>query len=116
MEYGQRNEVVGASDRALTLRIDGREETVPWSIVTGVSAGRAKLDRISEHWVLVLALDTVLRGEERAFIVGEIEPVWVSLTASLPLALPDVAPFEVWGAEVVTGSAPIELYQRSASL
>ena len=112
MKHGQRNEILSATNNSLTLRIDGREEIVPWSIVTGVSAGRAKLDRVSEHWVLVLAFEAELQGQARLFIVGEIEPAWVPLTTNLHIALPDIEPFEVWGAKLINASAPMELYQR----
>ncbi|WBO24471.1 hypothetical protein [Sphingomonas abietis] len=90
----------------------GRETMVSWAAVTGISAGRARPDLTSEHWILVLALEMQLPDREHLFVVGEIEPAWIPLTTNLHVALPEVAPFEVWGAAIITASAPIELYQR----
>ena len=50
------NTIKDASEQGLILVIEGRETSVPWSTVTGVSAGRAKLHRKSETWILLLCL------------------------------------------------------------
>ena len=109
----QRNEIVDATERGLSLQIDGREEAASWSAVTGVSAGRAKLDRNSDRWVFVLASEIELGGEEHLFIVGEIEPVWLLLTAILHTALPNIDAFDAWGTALATASASLELYTRT---
>ena len=116
MEHGQRNAIISATGDALTLRIEGREKVAPWSIVTGVSAGMAKLDRTSDRTVLVLAFEAELSGREYLFIVGEIEPAWISVTSNLHIGLPEVAPFEIWAAEVLTTPAPLELYERLSGI
>ena len=72
MEHGQRNKIIGATERGLTVRIAGRETMVPWSTVTGISAGQARPDPISEHWILVLALEMQLPDREHLSIVSEI--------------------------------------------
>ena len=95
----QRNEIVDATERGLSLQIDGREEAASWSAVTGVSAGRAKLDHNSDRWIFVLAI--------------EIEPVWLPLTAILHTALPNIDAFDAWGTELATASASLELYTRT---
>lgn len=115
MTLGKRNTITGATERGLVLEIEGREEAVPWSMVTGISAGRAKLTRNSDRWILVLAVEVTLNGTERVFIVGETEPAWLLLTAVMHIALPEILPFEIWGAELVAATAPIELYQRAES-
>ncbi|WBO23858.1 hypothetical protein [Sphingomonas abietis] len=112
MEHELRNRIIGATDRGLTIRVAGRETMVSWETVTGISAGRARPDRTSEHRILVLALEVRLSNREHLFLVGEIDPAWIPLTTNLHVALPEVAPFEVWGAAITTASAPIELYQR----
>ena len=109
----QRNEIVDATERGLSLQIDGREEAASWSAVTGVSAGRAKLDRNSDRWVFVLASEIELGGEEHLFIVGEIEPVWLLLTAILHTSLPNIDAFDAWGTALAKASAPLELYTRT---
>ena len=111
-----RNTIKGATAQGLVLVIEGREEPVPWSAVTGVSAGRAKLHRNSETWILLLAFEMEWNGRARLLLVGEVEPAWLPLTAILHVALPEITPFEVWGAELVTATAPIELYQRAGKL
>lgn len=116
IEEGRRNEIVGATDRTLTLRVKGREVMAFWSTVTGVSAGIGKLYRRGDRWILVLAIDVRLPDQEHLLIVGEIEPAWVPLTTNLHIAPPDVAPFEVWGAQLIAAPAPILLYQRGAQL
>ena len=106
-----RNEVVGATERGLTLRIGDRGEVVPWSAVTGVSAARIRRDRNNDQWILVLAFE-VEGGFEHIVLLAETEPAWVSVTAFLPGALPGIAPFDVWGVELLTASAPLELFQK----
>lgn len=108
-----RNTIKDASEQELILVIEGCETSVPWSVVTGVSAGRAKLHRNSETWILLLAFEIEWDGRDRLLLVSEVEPAWLPLTAILHVALPEIAPFEVWGAELVTATAPIELYQRA---
>ena len=53
MTLGERNTITGATERGPVLEIEGREEAVPLSMVTGISAGRAKLTRNSDRWILV---------------------------------------------------------------
>ena len=108
-----RNEVVAATERTLTLRMGDGERVVPWSAVTGVTAARVRLDRSSDQWVLMLALEMEMGGDGYVLLVAETEPAWVAVTMVLPNALPSIAPFEAWGVEVLTASVPIELYQRA---
>lgn len=108
-----RNEIVGATESTLTIQVGDCEQVVPWSAVTGVSAARVRLNRNSDQWVLMLALEMESGGNGHLLLVAEIEPAWVAVTTVLPNALPGIAPFEVWGVEVLTASAPIELYQRA---
>lgn len=105
-----RNEVVGATERGLTLRIGDRDEVAPWSAVTGVSAARIRRDRNNDQWILVLAFEVEMGGYEHILLLAETEPGWVAATAVLPRALPGIAPFDVWGVEVLTASAPLELF------
>ena len=111
-----RNEVVAATERTLTLRMGDGERVVPWSAVTGVTAARVRLDRSSDQWVLMLALEMEMGGDGYVLLVAETEPAWVAVTMVLPNALPSIAPFEAWGVEVLTASVPIELYQRAKGL
>jgi len=111
-----RNEVVGATERGLTLRIGNRDEVAPWSAVTGVSAARIRRDRNNDQWILVLAFELEMGGYEHILLLAETEPGWVAATAVLPGALPGIAPFDVWGVEVLTASAPLELFQRAERL
>ena len=111
-----RNEVVGATERTLTLRMGDGERVAPWSAVTGVSAARIRLGQNSDQWILVLALEMEMGGDDYLILVAETEPAWVSVTTVLPNALPSIAPFEVWGIEILTASAPIELYRRARGL
>lgn len=108
-----RNEIIDVSERGLTLHIDGHEKPAPWSAITGVSAGRAKVNHNSDRWIFVLAIEIELRGEERLFIVGEIEPMWLSLTGILPSVLPRMESYDVWGVTLAGASSPLELYTRA---
>lgn len=111
-----RNEVVGATERELTLRIGDREHGAPWSAVTGVSAVRARLSHNSDQWALVLAFEMETAGYEQLLLLAETEPAWVAVTTLLPKVLPGIAPFEVWGVELLTASEPMELYKRAERL
>ena len=108
----RRNEIISATESELRLLVNGRTQIAAWSAVTGVSAGRAKLDRISDIWIFVLAIEIELEDREHLFMVGETEPAWLSLTTILHAALPVIAPFEAWGPSLMTASAPLELYAR----
>ena len=90
-----RNTIKDASEQSLILVIEGHEKSVRWSVVTGVSAGRAKLDRNSQTWILLLAFEMEWTGKARLLLVGEVEPAWLPLTTFLHVALPEIAPFEV---------------------
>ena len=57
-------------------------------VVAGVILPTAVEER--QITILGFALDG-----ERSIIIGEIEPVWSSLTAVLPAYLPGMEPFEV---------------------
>lgn len=109
---GRRNEVVDATEDGLELQIDGHAVTAAWSAVTGVSGGRAKLDRKSGIWILVLAVEVETENRERLFIVGETERAWLPRTSILHIALPGIEPFETWGPSLLTASAPLEIYAR----
>ena len=61
----RRNIIKDASEQCLILVIDGRETSVPWSTVTGVSAGRAKLHCNTETWILLLAFEMEWDGRGR---------------------------------------------------
>jgi hypothetical protein len=111
-----RNEVVGATEGELILRIGDRDEVAPWLVVTGISAARMKRDRNNDQWILVLAFELEMDGYEHVLLLTETEPAWVAITAALPSALPGIAPFEVWGVELLTASAPLELFQRPERL
>ncbi len=84
--------------------------------MTGVSAARIRLGQISDQWILVLALEIEMGVDDYLILVAESEPAWVSVSTVVPNALPSIAPFEVWGIEILTASAPIELYRRARGL
>ena len=111
-----RNEVVGATERGLTLRIGDGDEVAPWSAVTGVSAARIRHYRDNDQWILVLAFEVEMGGYEHILLLTETEPAWVAVTAILPGALPGIVLFEVWGVELLTAAAPLELFQRAERL
>ena len=111
-----RNEVVGGTERGLTLRIGDGDEVAPWSAVTGVSAARIRHYRDNDQWILVLAFEVEMGGYEHILLLTETEPAWVAVTAILPGALPGIVPFEVWGVELLTAAAPLELFQRAERL
>ena len=98
------------TEQSILFLIDGREEAAPWSSVTGISAGLVRRGRGDEQRVFVLALEANPDGKSRVFLLAEIEPAWVPVTNLLHITLPGIAPFDVWGAELVNATAPIELW------
>jgi len=76
--------------------------------VAEVIAGLILPTAIEERQITILCL--ALDGE-RAVIIGEVEPVWSSLTAVLPKYLPGIEPIEVWVGQL-DGEGPVTLYER----
>jgi len=102
-----RNEIVGASADALTLLINGREETRSWNSVVNVSATITELPG-SRIFAMVISFD-----DDRLFVVGEPERAWGPLVDQLHVQLPNVEAFTNWGPRLLAKPDAIELYVRA---
>lgn len=108
-----RNEIVGISDKGLTLQINGREVVAAWSAILAVSAVMALVDRTSEQRMPVLVFEIMAEADERTFIVGECEPMWEPLASGLSDFLPTIPSMKIWRA-VLAASGKTTLYDRAA--
>lgn len=102
-----RNEIVGASADAVTLLINGREETRSWDGVVNVSATIAEY-RGSHIFAMVISFD-----DDRTFVVGEHERAWGPLVDQLHRQLPNVEEFTSWGPRLLAEPGAIDLYNRA---
>lgn len=105
----QRNVVSAVGERGLSLRVNGKKDAVSWHAIDSVVAG---IIEVGDGQMFVLALDIEIDNSSRTFLVCEIEPVWLTLTAALHEKMPGIEPFEIWGVRLAESPDVIELYRR----
>lgn len=101
--------IAAVSEAGLVVTINGDEREISWKAVDTVVAGMSA-HRGARIFVLALEIDDA--EGSRLFGVAEIEKIWPTLTAILPVALPKIEPFERWGASLAAKPGAVTLYER----